>query len=243
MTGKELAEKVKKIAQNNDTLYVSGGFGAPLNRTNKDRYMNNNDYNRQPARRARINAATDRTFAFDCIGLVKGVLWGFNSDAMKVYGGAVYKNNGVPDVNQEGMINKCYDVSGDFTNVPLGAFLYLPGHCGVYIGDGLAVECTPIWKDGVQITAVSNMGKKTGYNARKWTSWGKLPYVTYKSQEEPISGLTGDFKIRVNGEVKMCNGYIKDGTTWVVLRDLDKMGLFNVSWDDKAKMPVITNDR
>jgi N-acetyl-anhydromuramyl-L-alanine amidase AmpD len=45
------------------------------------------------------------------------------------------------------------------------------GHCGVYIGDGKVVESTPIWKNGVQITALS---------ARKWLKHGKLPYVEYE---------------------------------------------------------------
>lgn len=46
----------------------------------------------------------------------------------------------------------------------------------------LAVECTPAWKNGVQITAVANIGSKSGYNARKWKKWGKIPYVTYKEE-------------------------------------------------------------
>ena len=49
----------------------------------------------------------------------------------------------------------------------------------MYIGDGLAVECTPIWDNGVQITAVQNIGTKAGYHARKWQKHGKLPWVEY----------------------------------------------------------------
>lgn len=41
----------------------------------------------------------------------------------------------------------------------------MPGHWGMYIGDGLAVECTPIWDNGAQITAVQNIGTKAGYTA------------------------------------------------------------------------------
>ena len=244
MTNIEFVQKIKKIATEDRTLYVSGGFGAPLNAKNKERYKNNNEYNRQPARRACIDAATDRTFAFDCVGLVKGVLWGFDSDHTKTYGGAVYKAGGVPDVNQEGMIKLCTDVSSKFKDIPLGSFLYLPGHCGVYIGDGLAVECTPKWYNKVQITAVSNMGQKSGYNARKWTKWGKLPYIEYKTQEEPKNGLTGDFTIKVDGVKKKCHGYIQNGTTWIMLRDLAAIGVADVSWDDVEKVPVVnTHDR
>lgn len=51
-----------------------------------------------------------------------------------------------------------------------------------FFGGELAVECTPAWKNGVQITAVANIGSKSGYNARKWKKWGKIPYVTYKEE-------------------------------------------------------------
>lgn len=57
----------------------------------------------------------------------------------------------------------------------------MPGHCAVYIGDGLAAEATPKWKGGVQITAVGNIGAKPGYNTRTWERHGKLPYVSYKA--------------------------------------------------------------
>lgn len=47
----------------------------------------------------------------------------------------------------------------------------------MYIGDGLAVECTPRWKNCVQITACNC--DKPGYNRRNWSKHGKLPYVKY----------------------------------------------------------------
>ena len=53
----------------------------------------------------------------------------------------------------------------------------MPGHIGVYIGNGLAVECTPKWDNCVQITACNR--KVEGYNRRNWTKHGRLPYVTY----------------------------------------------------------------
>ena len=56
----------------------------------------------------------------------------------------------------------------------------MKGHIGIYIGNGLAVECTPAWKNKVQITAVGNIGKKTGYNTRTWTNHGKLNFIKYE---------------------------------------------------------------
>ena len=55
-----------------------------------------------------------------------------------------------------------------------GVAVWMEGHIGVYIGDGLAVECSPRWDNCVQITAVGNIGKKSGYNTRMWTKWGRF---------------------------------------------------------------------
>ena len=57
----------------------------------------------------------------------------------------------------------------------------MPGHCAVYIGNGLATEATPKWKNSVQITAVGNICAKPGYNTRMWSKHGRLPYVSYSA--------------------------------------------------------------
>lgn len=181
-TAKELAAKCIAVANNHKTLYVKGCFGAPLNANNKARYTNNNSYNKKAERTKKINAATAGTFGFDCVCLIKGILWGWSGDTSKVYGGAVYGSNGVPDINDEQMIKVCKDVSTDFSNIQVGEVVWMSGHIGLYVGNGLAVECTPIWADGVQITAVHNIGKKSGYNGRTWTKHGKLPYVEYSTE-------------------------------------------------------------
>lgn len=73
------------------------------------------------------------------------------------YGGAVYCSNGVPDVNADQMMNYCSNISNGFSNMKIDELVHMPGHIGIYIGDGLVVECTPIWKAGVQITAIGNI--------------------------------------------------------------------------------------
>ena len=45
----------------------------------------------------------------------------------------------------------------------------------------------------MQITAVANIGAKTGYNSRRWTRHEKLPYVTYEWTEAPASANKADF--------------------------------------------------
>lgn len=179
MKASEFVEKLIDVANNRKTLYVMGCFGAPMNATNKKRYTKNHTYNTDAKRVAMINAATADTFGFDCVNLLKSILWGWSGDAKKTYGGAKYASNGVRDVSADGMITLCSDVTTDFSKIEIGEAVWCKGHIGVYIGNGLAVECTPAWKNCVQITAVKNIGAKSGYNARKWTKHGKIPYVEY----------------------------------------------------------------
>ena len=174
----EFVSKARWIAEDLRTLYVMGSFGAPLNDVNKQRYIKNHDYNKAEARKKKILAASADTFGFDCVCLIKSILWNFAGDKTKTYGGAAYASNGVPDIDADQMIRHC-SPSADFSQILPGEMLWKPGHAGIYIGDGLAVECTPIWKDGVQITGVSNIGKKPGYNMRSWDKHGRLPWVDY----------------------------------------------------------------
>lgn len=177
MTAKELADKCRTLALDYKTLYILGCFGAPMTAKNRKRYTTNRSYNAQTDRAAKINAADEDTFGFDCVCMIKGLLWGWCGDSSKVYGGAMYKSNDVPDVGADSLFKKCTDVSADFTCVEPGELVWLSGHVGVYIGDGLAVECTPNWADGVQITACNC--KKEGYETRTWTKHGRLPYISY----------------------------------------------------------------
>ena len=181
MTSAEFVKRLKATATDYKTLYVMGCFGAPMNSENKKRYTSNHSYNKQAARTAMINAATADTFGFDCVCLIKGILWGWCGDKNKTYGGAGYSVNGVPDIGADSMIKVCSGVSTNFSGIVPGEAVWMEGHIGVYVGDGLAVECTPKWDNKVQITAVGNIGKKSGYNTRTWTKHGKLPYIKYEA--------------------------------------------------------------
>lgn len=185
MKSKAFVDALVNIAKNFKTLYVMGCFGAPMNSGNKTRYCNNHKYNRQAARTAMIKAATSDTFGFDCVCLIKGVLWGWTGDTSKSYGGAAYASNGVPDIGADEMIRRCPGASSaGWADMVPGEAVWLEGHIGVYIGDGLAVECTPKWENKVQITAVGNIGPKPGYKTRTWTKHGRLPYVDYSDAGE-----------------------------------------------------------
>lgn len=172
-----------RLAADSKTLYVLGCFGAPMNSKNKKRYTKNYEYNK--SRADKINAASADTFGFDCICLIKGLLWGWNANVDAIYGGADYKANDVPDFGTESMLNYCTDVSDDFSKLEPGEVLWMEGHAGIVISDKLAIECTPIWEDGVQITAIGNVGKVKGYHTRTWKKHGKIKFVDY-TKPEPV---------------------------------------------------------
>lgn len=212
-TAKELAEACKQAAKNK-TLYVMGCFGAPMNEKNKARYIRSYGYNSLPDRAEKIRSATEDTFGFDCVCLIKGLLWGWSGDSAQVYGGAGYKSNGVPDIGTEAIIGVCSRVSEDFTELRVGELLWMPGHVGIYIGDGLAVESTPSWADGVQITACNS--DKQGYPRRDWKKHGCLPYVLYEDKPQPVPEPTPEpqiYRIRRRWE----DGYVGQLGAYAVL--------------------------
>ena len=177
-TGKELASACVDVAKNYKTLYVMGCFGWPMNDYNKQRAIREYAYNQNRA--DLINAASGDTFGFDCVNLIKALLWGWCGDEKAEYGGVTYKSNGVPDIDEGTMFRQCTEQSTDFSRIEVGEAVWMQGHIGIYVGDGLVVECTPAWEDGVQITACNQ--DKPGYHRRNWTKHGKLPYVEYPAK-------------------------------------------------------------
>ena len=115
MTVNEFIDRLK-FAASQKTVYIKGCFGAPMNATNKKRYTTNLAYNKNRA--SIISACSYDTFGFDCVNLIKGILWGWNGDASKPYGGATYALSGsVPDINANGLIKQCSGVSTNFNNI------------------------------------------------------------------------------------------------------------------------------
>lgn len=260
MTNKEFVLKLIDIADNYKTLYVMGGFGGPLNDSNKKYYIDNYAYNAKATTASKIKKASNDTFAFDCVCLVKGVLWGWNGDTTKQWGGAVYQSNGVPDIGTKQMIEVCQDVSTDFTNIEIGELVYMPGHVGVYIGNGRCVESTPAWDGDVQYSNLGNLSQyKTG-RYRVWTSHGKLPYLDYikeeslgeikmfdKNKEIYIEHNGVEYTLKINYNDKLENSAtlivskristntngVSGNTRWASVLDKGAIKYFTVSNDNK----------
>lgn len=226
---KDFIEKLE-LAVNSKTLYIKGCFGAPMTATNKQRYSTNCEYNRNRA--GMINAASSDTFGFDCVCLVKGILWGWNADKKKVYGGATYKSNGVPDCSESQMINSCSKVSSYMKNISVGELLYMPGHVGVYVGNGRVIECTPACKNGAQITNLNRV---------KWTLHGYLPWVEYEELkiDDPKPG-----KIPADNKTDIVQMIVKAtvNTAGGNLNVRDENGKILGSLKNKTKVSVICKD-
>lgn len=181
MKASDFVAKLKEIAINEKTVYAWGMFGSPITKS-----VVSGKAGQYPA--WYTGAKIDRTYrplygknlpywGFDCVGLVKGVLWGWEANPAKVNGGAVYASQGVPDISADTMITRCTNVSTDFSSLAIGEFVWMVGHCGIYVGDGKVVESTPKWKNGVQITALT---------ARKWRKHGRLPYLDYEEVSDIV---------------------------------------------------------
>lgn len=216
MKASEFIAKITDVAENHKTLYVMGCFGAPMTTANKKRYTKNHEYNTKASRVKMINAASADTFGFDCVNLIKGILWGWVGDKTKTYGGAKYDPKKVADTNADGMIKLCSDVSTDFSDIIPGEAVWTNGHIGVYIGDGLVVEATPAWKNCVQITACNN--PKAGHNTRKWKKHGKLPYLDYDTNEAPKKTKVNELDPCSGKDVSIAGNYKVTGCTALHIR-------------------------
>ena len=128
---------------------------------------------------------------FDCVCLIKAILWGWNADLSKKHGGAVYKSNGVPDIGDAKFYEVCTKKSSDFTKLQPGEILHMKGHVGVHIGNGDVIEATKGWKKNkVLKSKVSSDGTRSlnGVKNGKWTGHGFSPYVDYNATERTYPG-------------------------------------------------------
>lgn len=240
MNAAELVKKHIDIANNYRTVYMWGCFGMPVTeniiREKAAQYPGWYTAAKQAELRKLIGKGY---FGFDCVNLTKGILWGWNGSQNASYGGAKYAVNGVPDVSADGMISKCQNVStGNWEALVPGEGLWMPGHWGLYIGGGLAVECTPVWKNGVQITAVGNLGQKSGYNTRIWKKHGRLPWVDYATAAPAKNG-----EIIVNGKRYPIDRLLVGGKNYFAIREivevLNAAGVCNLTVGNKGSVAAL----
>ena len=111
----------------------------------------------------------------DCIGLIKGYSWHDPES-----GNINYGSNGMPDVSADQIYAQAAE-KGSMATMPEipGILAHAPGHIGIYIGNGYAIEAMGT-RYGVVKTAVAS---------RNWTGWCKNPYINYIEETEEAEGV------------------------------------------------------
>ena len=171
---------------------------------------------------------------WDCICLIKGILWGWKNDKTKPRGGgAIYGSNGVPDKGTDEMINLCKDVSTDFSNLVPGEMVWMPGHVGVVYKKDVIIEATVAFGGGCVKSKINSKGQRLYYSTGKnagpnWQKHGKLPWVDYNSVDPkpeptptPIPSKDLEYVV-VKGDTlsKIANNY---GTTYQKLAEYNNI--------------------
>lgn len=178
MTAQQFIDLAVAISKTK-TAYMWGTYGRPLTSALVDAKKKQYPKQYTDSRVVKLRDLVGQGYhAWDCVGLIKGILWGWNGKT-----NVPYAKNGVPDTDTVGMMRRTHQRSQDFTKIVPGCIMYKPGHVGIYIGDGLAVEATSAWDSKVMITAVTNIGKKPGYRQKTWTEHGRLPWIDYSAVE------------------------------------------------------------
>lgn len=138
------------------------------------------------------------TWNFDCVILIKAILWGWNANKTANHGGAIYASNGVYDDDANQIINRCKNVSSNFSNLEVGELLWMQGHVGVYVGNGQVIECTAAWDKKVLYSNVDGNGvrSKNGKINGSWLKHGKLSYIEYENTSNASSSLITISKIQ-----------------------------------------------
>lgn len=121
----------------------------------------------------------------DCVGLIKGAIWSDLGTRATKYG-----TGGCPDKSADGMLTYCKSKgmpSGNMSTFPdtPGLLLHKSGHVGVSIGGGYAIEARSYADDVV----------KTKISGRGWTSWARLPFISYEGSSDAQTPAPSPYKL------------------------------------------------
>ncbi|MGI6772275.1 MAG: hypothetical protein GX264_07350 [Clostridiales bacterium] len=153
---------------------------------------------------------------FDCSGLIKGYLWTDENGKLNY--------NSAQDLSANGFYKAC-PVSGTMATMPdiPGLLVFMPGHVGVYIGNGEVVEAR-----GFSYGVV-----KTALLKRPWKNWGIAPFIQYKGTGD----IDGDNKLTARDArlaLRIVAGLDKADAITKILADFDGDG--KVTAEDARKI-------
>ena len=205
MTDKQFIKKAYEVLPYN-TVYMWGTFGNLVTREKITQKAKQYPAQYTAAYQQKLFSHVGKNvFAFDCVGLIKGILWGWNG-SQTANGGTVYQSNGVPDTNTNGMESRAIGLTTDFSGIVPGEAVWMPGHIGIYVGDGKVIESTTAWDGCVQETSCWNVKKNNSLHGRSWVKHGRLPWVEYGETEQSPVGIAVGAKVKVKPGAKTYDG-------------------------------------
>lgn len=217
--------------RNFNTRYGWGCWGQPITSAIITQKAQQYPAHYDAARQRALNALIGRGYLTDCVGLIKGYYWG-QQPGDTLVGYDVHS-----DVSADGMYYNA-KIRGPMATMPdvPGICVQLPGHIGVYVGNGYVIESTRgFYGDGVTKTRLSDRG---------WVHWLQCPYITYENggDKSVIKVDLPDVKCEVDG-VKVENAYIlnidNEDRTYIPLRFFTELG-YKVEWDATNQVAKLT---
>lgn len=171
-TNKSLADFCLEKAEAR-SVYMWGEYGRPLTERSIAALAKKYPLRYTEKRLEKLRGLVGKGYiGCDCCGLYKAFLW---SDG----GSSPLRFRKATDRNSSEMFSAAAERGKlpDLPEIP-GLILYMPNHCGVYVGKGIAVECTlGAFGDGIVKTPVRDRG---------WTHWLKMPEIDYGERSESM---------------------------------------------------------
>jgi len=132
---------------------------------------------------------------FDCVGLIKGFVWGCQNNWEAESGKTAFY---IPaqDVSADGIYDKANE-KGNISSIPMvkGVLVHKHQHVGVYVGNDTVVEAK-----GADYGVI-----RSKFSSGNWERWSKCPWIDYSGEVavEPVvltvdSGVT--YKVRKSWE-------------------------------------------
>lgn len=146
MKANDFVSMIKSLT-NQKTIYVKGANGVKMTQANKLKFTGSNPFNSK--RSDAIFAVTDDTIGIDEIGLINK-----------------FVDDGTKFTKISDIIERCTDISKDFSTIVPGEIVFGPDRVGVYVSG----EVVTVNISGVSV--VSTEG---------WVSHGKLIGIEYSA--------------------------------------------------------------